>query len=294
MPVKYIDGAGRKGDYNYTFGGGANEVFVSDTDTSHGYTLYGGGGLDRLTGGFGADRLYGEKGNDRLDGRDGNDFLYGELGDDYLYGGAGDDLLDGGVGSDVLEGGWGDDQLIGGAGNDFLYGGEGRDVLNGDDGDDWLYGMGGADELTGGAGADKFMFAIATLNGGSDVIKDYSRASGDEIWVNSGQLNLTAARFVSTGDFIPGYSSGSDQFYTVIVGTTTQRGTFVADHSASTGITTAYLAHYFYDTDENTLYYDSDNDGSFSDIGGADAVFTFQNASMTLGNIATNLAMLIG
>lgn len=276
MPVKYISGAGRKGDYTYSFGGGANEVIVTDTDPNNNYTIYGGGGLDRLTGGPGADLLFGAKGNDSLAGRDGNDSLFGELGNDYLDGGAGDDYLDGG------------------AGNDYLYGGDGSDELSGGDGDDWLYGLNGADELVGGAGADKFMFASVALSGGVDTVVDYRYAENDEIQVYSGGINLTIARYVSAGGFTPGYSGGHDQYNTVVVGTTDERNSFLADHSASNGTTPVYLAHYFYDTDQNTLYYDSDTDGLFSDAGGFDAVFNLQGISLNMTNIASNLTMLIG
>jgi Ca2+-binding RTX toxin-like protein len=63
----------------------------------------------------------------------------------------------------VLHGGPGMDAIIGGAGDDIIYGGQGNDILYGGD------------------GADIFVWRGADLDGGTDIIKDFSLQGGDTI-----------------------------------------------------------------------------------------------------------------
>jgi serralysin len=115
--------------------------------------------------------------NDRPAG-DAGDAFTGKAGNDRLTGGAGAEKLYGKAGDDRLAGGAGDDHLSGGKGNDLLQGGTGKDVL------------------VGGAGADEFVFhsaAEAGRGGQRDVIRDFSRAQGDEIDLSGIDANAGAA-----------------------------------------------------------------------------------------------------
>ncbi|KII75266.1 RTX toxin, partial [Vibrio renipiscarius] len=80
-------------------------------------------------------------------------------------GSTGDDVIVGTDGDDVILGHQGDDVIDGGLGNDFLFGGDGDDVLIG--------GLGN-DVLTGGAGNDMFVWMNGDLDGGLDVISDFT------------------------------------------------------------------------------------------------------------------------
>ncbi|EGU43406.1 putative RTX toxin [Vibrio ichthyoenteri ATCC 700023] len=88
-----------------------------------------------------------------------------------LNGSTGDDVITGTDGDDVLLGHQGDDVIDGGLGNDFLFGGDGDDVLIG--------GLGN-DVLTGGAGNDTFLWMNSDLDGGLDIISDFT-VSEDKI-----------------------------------------------------------------------------------------------------------------
>lgn len=298
MPTKYLNGPAR-GSYDFTFGGGSNTVIVSDTDPTHGYRIWGGGGNDDISGGLGNDALYGGKGDDRVlggggndavygdagndtvDGGAGNDFVYGGIGDDWVYGGDGYDVLYGEDGADRLFGGNDDDVLFGGNGNDILYGGPGIDELNGGAGDDLLIGGSGYDYLTGGSGADKFQFSptLENFDGSKDIIRDYNHSEGDSILITGlgPQNNNTLCTLITVSQFQNGYQAGDDHYYNIVYGTSTQRATFSVDRTGNT-IDPSYLCSLFYDTDQNTLYYDSDKDGSWSDEGGFVAIFQFQFA----------------
>ena len=59
-------------------------------------------------------------------------------------------------GDDILDGGLGDDFLFGGAGDDILIGGQGDDILSG------------------GEGSDTFVWMDGDLDGGLDVITDFT------------------------------------------------------------------------------------------------------------------------
>jgi hypothetical protein len=178
-----IDGSGV-----YVWNGSTWVLVSAKGTTSHGDTVYGGGGNDIIDGLAGNDKLYGQDGNDVLIGGAGADLLDGGLGDDTLYGGtagpnatnSGADDLRGGAGNDTLYGGDGNDKLQGNEDNDFLYGEDGADTLDGGSGSDILNGGLGADILTGGEGADYFVFnAVSESQATSSGA--YSSTTGDTI-----------------------------------------------------------------------------------------------------------------
>ena len=159
--------------------------------------LYGAAGRDTLLGGDGHDALYGGSWRDRLDGGAGNDTLHGQGGNDLIRGGAGNDSLIGGAGNDNLRGGWGNDTLRGGAGNDLLHGRAGKDILTGGDGDDTLEGGIGADTLNGGDGADVFVFGLADVGTGIDVIVGYQQGEDKMMLSEALMANLGSQGFAA-------------------------------------------------------------------------------------------------
>jgi len=115
---------------------------------------------------------------------------------DVLNGKAGNDSLSGKSGADTLDGRAGADKLYGGDGADKLYGGSGADYLAGGRGNDLLQGGFGKDVMVGGAGADDFVFKSipeAGKGGARDVIRDFSRAQGDDIDLGGIDANAKAA-----------------------------------------------------------------------------------------------------
>ncbi|MCT4559256.1 MAG: type I secretion protein [Pelagimonas sp.] len=205
---------GGSGDDTLTGGAGADRLDGNSGDD----VLDGGRGADALTGGTGADQLFGASGADSLDGGSGDDNLNGGTGDDTLSGGSGQDVLAGGEGQDRLRGGGGGDHLSGdagrdnlngGSGADTLLGGEGNDYLNGSSGNDVLSGGGGRDRLylgagddtaTGGAGADRFIFRSNDLDGGTDVIADFSIVEGDLVDLRPLNQSLAGLQMHALGD----------------------------------------------------------------------------------------------
>jgi hypothetical protein len=92
------------------------------------------------------------------------------------------------VGNDLAElltGTTFDDTMRGGAGNDTLLGLAGNDSLSGEAGVDVLVGGAGNDTLAGGDGADVFELAV---EGGTDVIADFSLAAGDSFTIDGDAL----------------------------------------------------------------------------------------------------------
>lgn len=193
------------GDSDNLQGDGGDDVLNGGSGDD---VLAGGTGADGLNGGSNNDDLAGGNGDDTLDGGSGADNLRGDAGNDLVSGGSGNDTLDGGDESDTLDGGSGQDQLSGGSGrdtlrggsdNDLLQGGSDHDYLNGSTGDDTLEGGAGRDRLylgagndlaTGGADADRFVFRGDDLDGGTDVITDFTGSDGDSLDFRS--LNLGA------------------------------------------------------------------------------------------------------
>lgn len=155
-------------------------------------------GIEYLTGsGFG-DTLAGTDGANRLLGLDGDDVLQGNAGNDTLRGGTGGDELDGGDGNDDLIGDADNDTLSGGAGDDRLLGGAGQDALS--DG-------AGRDNLIG--GADNDTFALTTLDGSIDAIRDWT--AGDKISIEFDTGTVTIGELVSGTDI--GAAVGEGIFY---------------------------------------------------------------------------------
>ena len=130
--------------------------------------------------------------NDRIDAMGANDNIYGLGGNDTLLGGVGNDGIWGGEGNDRLWGGPGNDTLTGGAGNDVMEGRINSDVLYGDAGNDYISGGQAADTLWGGTGADAFVFRAG--DGGTDIIRDFSKAEFDYL-IYEGVAAVTAANF---------------------------------------------------------------------------------------------------
>ncbi|MES2943032.1 MAG: calcium-binding protein, partial [Pseudomonadota bacterium] len=157
-----------------------------------------------LTGNILDNALYGGVGNDSLDGGIGKDTMTGGGGSDlYHVDNAGDEVIEinphanGGMDTvysyiskytltNNVESGViatsAAARLSGNALSNSLYGGVGNDTLMGDAGADSLYGAAGGDQLTGGLGADSFVFHA---DSGRDVIRDFSRAEGDRVSLQS-------------------------------------------------------------------------------------------------------------
>ena len=169
------------------FGGAGDDTLLGGREDDE---LFGGDDADTLFGGSGSDLLDGGTGNDILKGGNGSDTLSGSEGIDKLRGDKGDDALDGGAGQDHLNGGSGNDALLGGDGRDMLNGANGDDTLNGGAGKDRLYMGGGDDVATGGADADRFVFRSNDLDGGTDVITDFTFTGGAADRLDLRQLDL--------------------------------------------------------------------------------------------------------
>ncbi len=187
---------GQDGNDNLS-GGSGNDLLDGGTgdDVLNGGSgndlLNGGDGTDQMTGGTGTDALAGGDGDDTLAGGSDDDILDGDDGNDNLNGGSGDDTLDGGAGRDRLLGGSGDDDLQGGEGNDYINAWTGDDVIDGGAGRDRLYFGAGNDVASGGADADRFIFRYGDLDGGLNIITDFSTADGDRLDLR--QLDLLEA-----------------------------------------------------------------------------------------------------
>lgn len=159
--------------------------------------------LDEPTAGAGA--IYGTTASDNHKGTSGGDVFVASKGADIYDGGSGIDTVSyeksaSGVSVDLdksvqsrqtgdssydqlknIENLWGSDygdRFYGNAGNNVLAGGKGDDLLEGDKGNDTLIGGLGNDILVGGSGADLFVF---TADDGKDVIKGFSKSSGDKL-----------------------------------------------------------------------------------------------------------------
>ena len=181
--------------------GGGDDVL---TNPNGWFTLYGGGGDDRLVGSGGAnggDRQYGQGGRDRLEGGGGDDALFGGPGADRIEGGWGDDLIEGGSGADridgdgpdvpagaagtddVIRGGGGADRIDAGEGDDRVWGQGHADVILGRSGDDRLWGGGGDDRIDGGEGRDRLWGGggADALDGGSGGDDLRGGAQGDAL-----------------------------------------------------------------------------------------------------------------
>lgn len=103
--------------------------------------------------------------------------------------------LDGTNKAEVIFGLDGADTINGGAGNDTLRGGAGRDVLYG--------GISGQNQLYGGNGADLFVLNRHNVGGevtATDIIKDFDRAEGDRIRIETINAKLDEVKFKKQGE----------------------------------------------------------------------------------------------
>ncbi len=69
-----------------------------------------------------------------------------------------------------------------------VQGGSGVTVIHGTDGDDLLIGGAGDDVMTGGLGNDTFKWAESDLDGGYDIIKDFSQENGNDDVIDLSEL----------------------------------------------------------------------------------------------------------
>jgi Ca2+-binding RTX toxin-like protein len=283
----------------YTLGANLENLTLSGTSAINGYgnsthnnVLTGNSAGNRLYGYNGNDTLYGLDGHDTLDGGSDNDSLFGGNGNDTLAGGSGSDYLEGGAGNDTLSGHADADTMVGGDGDDtYYYGGPGdvitedgtgmdlviaaatytlgvnlenltlsgtgsnqaygnslANVLTGNngnnqlfgyDGNDTLYGGLGNDTLTGGNDADQFVFNTAPGTTNKDTIADF--VDGTDLVVLE---NAVFAAFVTTG--------------------TPDSASF----ASGSGLTAAADAsdRLVYNTDNGSLYYDSDGFGGVAAV----------------------------
>jgi len=191
---------GREGD-DFIYGDRPTNFIPGVHDAGNPLTdpTFGAGGDDVISGGAGADSIWGGPGNDIIDG-DVTDaagvsglipFSLGSdvPGDDVIHGGGGDDVIHGGGGADTLYGDGGNDNIFGYAGDDVIVGGQGIDVLTGG---------AGADEFrfAGGSGADSLARAQSL---GTDAIKDFSAAEGDNFALSDADFGLGAAGTLTDG-----------------------------------------------------------------------------------------------
>jgi hypothetical protein len=126
--------------------------------------------------------------------------------------------------------------VTGGNGADTVFGTANNDTINGGAGADVLFGGNGADVLTGGAGADKFTYAALSNSSSTntDTITDFVSAS-DQILIDTD--------LAGTLNFAGNYSSFAGAQGATLVGGTID---------------------YVFQTDNNTLWVDLNNDGTLN------------------------------
>jgi len=162
-------------------GGNGNDTIRGGTDDSGRDSIRGGAGDDSIIGGnetgddgaynpaltrFG-DIILGDAGNDNIDAQDGNDSVSGGTGNDSIQGAGGTDTLLGDDQNDTLVGGDGSDSLLGGSDQDILEGGAGSDTLTGFDGSNR------------GDGVDRFVYNLASILSGNNIVYNPSTAQAD-------------------------------------------------------------------------------------------------------------------
>ncbi|MGX7893845.1 beta strand repeat-containing protein [Tsuneonella sp. HG222] len=179
-------------------------------------------------------------GNDQITLGSGNDIVNAGSGNDELYGGGGNDALNGGIGNDQLSGQQGDDTLSGGQGDDRIRGQQGNDTIFGDAGNDIIFGGAGPDVLNGGLGNDIYV---------------YDNAGPSDSALPTGRDTVT----VGLGDafdlgLVIGNGAGQLQF----VGNQANFGDAQASISAGGAIQAVYQ------TDQNLLWVDINNDGALN------------------------------
>lgn len=266
------------------FGNGGNDVMLGEAGDDQ---IRGGLGDDDLRGGAGFDTLYGGKGADKLKGGSESDFLFGGDDNDILFGGSGNDYLIGGNGADAFVGGLGTDIVFyseelagvtahlalnvsggaaagdtfngmesvygslfgdslqagqggtayGSAGNDLIYGTVGNETLIGGAGIDQLI----ADSASTGAGADRFGLEY---NNGYDIIHGFSDAQNDLLQIDGFDFGIGAT--LSAGELV----------------------------NNTTGLATAANAQFIYETDADTLWFDSNGTAAGGQVKVAEFVGT--------------------
>ena len=132
---------------------------------------------------------------------------------------------------ETLEGTAGNDVIYGVGGKDRLYGQAGADTLDGGSGRDYLYGGLGEDVLTGGAGNDVFVF-ITALNGGVDIVTDFTHGWDSFRLENSIFTNLGSAGDLPSSMFWSG-SAAHDSTDRIIYNPTTGALSYDADGTGS-------------------------------------------------------------
>lgn len=259
--------------------------------------MYGGDGNDRMFGNNGNDIILGEAGNDQIRGGLGDDDLRGGFGTDDLQGGMGADKLKGGANTDFLFGGDGNDILLGGSADDYLFGGTGADAFVGGTGDDiamyaeelagvtahlGLNASGGAATGDTYSGMESVYGSIfgdslqtgqggtAYGSGGNDLIYD---SFGSELLIGGAGIDQLIADSSSYGggadrfglehnngyDIIYGFSDAQNDLLQIDnfdfnIGTSLTSGELVNNTS---GLATAANAQFIYETDADTLWFDS-------------------------------------
>jgi Ca2+-binding RTX toxin-like protein len=174
-------------------------------------------------------------------GGKGGDILLTGLGDDTIHGGDGDDEIDAGEGANYVDGGAGEDTITvgaastvdGGTGRDYITGSSDADVLRGGAGSDIIYGNGGDDTLTGGADSDIF---IVNSNAPSDTVT------------------------------ISDFNTAQDRIVMKAIGgqTVTYVGTANSFAAAQSAISAGGDYEAVFQSDTNTLWIDSNNDGTLN------------------------------
>ncbi|HEX8574429.1 MAG TPA: Ig-like domain-containing protein [Allosphingosinicella sp.] len=219
-----------------------------DGSEPQGETITGTAGDDTLVGTVGGDWIDGLGGNDGIFGQAGADFIFGGDGHDQLHGGADGDVLDGGNDDDVLRGDDGDDMMSGQAGSDILFGDQGADDLSGGDGNDSLEGNDGDDSIDGGNGED-------FLAGGL----------GADILTGGGDGDIFSFQNASQGaDEITDFTGGADKIHVRAsgFGGGLAFGGPVSLVSGSNPTASQAGGQFLYDTDDGSLFWDSDGTGS--------------------------------
>ena len=110
--------------------------------------------------------------------------------------------------NDVMRGTNGPDSLAGGNGHDRIYGLGARDRLHGDTGRDLVVGGGGNDQVLVGQGRDRAHGGkgsndfLNTLDERNDRVIDCGDGTGDEAYVDSGELgNVADCEVVFAGNY---------------------------------------------------------------------------------------------
>lgn len=228
--------------------GGSGDDVVMGGDWSD--TILGGAGANTLSGGGGDDVVgftivAGASGAGSLDGGDGVDTLALTIAADDAA--ADIDLTDNQtvpgtapdgttfVGFEKIDfkGGGAGDSVTGGRLSDTLSGGDGSDTLDGGAGADTIIGGAGVDLITGGDGADLFQF-YRPRPADRDIVTDFNSAEGD-------RLRFSADEF--RGMLRNPDGSILDRYFT-----------FGSE-------ATAGHSQFFYDVDNQTLYFDFDGTG---------------------------------